>query len=109
MPAVIDQVRTALDDLASALVSGRPDAVLAAEAPLAAAASALNAADPRVLAADPATRQALLDVRLSMARCQLLGRSAADLHRVISPQAAYGPAGKRPAMSTRTSTVTSVT
>ncbi len=109
MSAAIEQIRIALDGLASALASGRPDAVLAAEAPLAAAVSALRALDPRALATDPATPQALLDVRLSMARCRALGRSAADLSAVMFPQAAYGPAGTRPAMSIRTSTVTSLT
>ena len=109
MPAAIEHVRIALDDLASALATGQPDAVLAAEAPLATAVSGLKSLDLAALATDPAAQKALLDVRLSLARCRSLGRASADLQRVMFPQAAYGPAGKRPAMPIRSSTVTSLT
>jgi hypothetical protein len=90
----LDRLTLALDELARSLESGRPDAVLAAEAPLAAAAGALSTADLDALAARPDVRAAVMNVRLAMQRCQTLGANAADIAAAIIP-AGYGATGQR--------------
>jgi len=105
----IHQLNAALERLASALESGKPDAVLDAEAPLATAIGLLSNLDRISLARDPRTPAALLDLRLSVARCRAMGRAAADLSGVLLGQTSYGPAGARPALPGRASTVASRT
>jgi len=90
-------VAAALDALADALASGRPDRVLAAELPLARAVGALTAA--RLQPGDDRreVRDERLAVRLALARCEHLGRASAALERLFRPQPPYGPASHRPA------------
>src|SRR6185503_14184652 len=94
-PDAVARMRTALDELAAALESGEPDAVLAAEAPLATAVGAFSTIDRQALANDPRIGSALLEMRLTIARCRSLGRSAADLGAAMLPQTAYGLPGSR--------------
>lgn len=91
---VLDRLTLALDALARGLESGRPDAVLAAEAPLAAAVGALSTADLASLAARPDVRAAVMNVRLAVQRCQTLGDNAADIAAALIP-AGYGATGQR--------------
>ena len=108
-PSAIRQLQTALDQLASALESGRPEAVLAAELPLASAVGDLSTVDKHVLASDPDAPVALLELRLSVARCRAMGRASADLGALLFGHAAYSPTGARPVLPGRASTVASLT
>jgi hypothetical protein len=90
----LDRLTLALDGLARGLESGRPDAVLAAEAPLASAVGAFSRADLESLAARPDVRAAVMNVRLAMRRCQTLGANAADIATALIP-ADYGATGQR--------------
>jgi hypothetical protein len=102
-PDALDRLTLALDGLARGLERGTPDAVLAAEEPLADATAALRAADLTQLARRPDIRFAMLQVRLAMSRCRTLGATAQDLAAVISP-GDYGPSGlqRRPRAVART-------
>ena len=64
----LDRLTAALDGLAVSLESGRPDSVLAAEAPVATAVHALTTGDLHELARMPDVRAAVMNVRLAMAR-----------------------------------------
>src|SRR5262245_1407531 len=108
-PDAIENLRTALNALADALAAGRPDDVLAAEAPLAEATADFMKTDFRQFAHDPIVRAALMDARLAMARCVALGRSAAELAAVVLPFSAYGRAGGRVATPSRPQSVASTT
>lgn len=90
----LTRLTLALDGLASAMETGQPDAVLAAEAPLATAVSALRQADLRALAATPDARNTVLAVRLAVARCRTLGHASGMLAAVVGGQG-YGPSGQR--------------
>jgi hypothetical protein len=90
----LDRLTLALDGLARSLESGRPDVVLAAEAPLAAAVGAFSVADLGALASRADVRAAVMNVRLAMQRCQTLGDNAADIAAAIIP-AGYGATGQR--------------
>lgn len=90
----LDRLTVALDELAVSLESGRPDAVLAAEAPVATAVHALTATDLNALARRPDLRAAVMNVRLAMARCHALGAAAAAVAGVFVP-ADYGASGRR--------------
>ena len=105
----IQQLQAALDSLASALESGQPDAVLAAELPLAAAVGSFSGLDKASLARDPETPSALLDLRLAVARCRAMARAASDLGTVVHGHASYGRTGARPMRFGRSSTVASLT
>ena len=87
------RVQVALDDLADALASGRADAVLAAETPLAEATRQLAILTPS--SEDGVTRAALrrrvLDTRASLARCHRLGSSMSAVASALFPQPVYGP------------------
>ncbi|MEZ5316944.1 MAG: hypothetical protein R2752_06035 [Vicinamibacterales bacterium] len=84
----VDRVQQALDTLIRALESGRPQAVLDAEAPLAAAVGALGAGLPPP-GRDAAGRRRLEAIRLQVARCRALGAAAADLSAAMFPQMVY--------------------
>lgn len=105
---VLDRLTAALEGLALGLEAGSAEAVLAAEGPLAAAASALAAADLDRLSRRPDLRVAVMNVRLALKRCQTLGASAASLASVYAPSA-YGASGHqlslasvRPTLNART-------
>lgn len=113
MPTVSDvliRLTAALDNLARAMESGEPTAVLDAEAPLATAVSALRSVDLRTIRQHPNARAALLEVRLGVARCRTLGHASAQLLSVLTsgdPVAGgYGrsgrplSAGRRPVAAT---------
>ena len=87
---------TALRGLVNALLTGRADEVLAAEAPLQAATADLAAlrASGRVLDA-ARVRQAARAIRIAVLECQALGHSADALRRILIPDAAYPGAGPR--------------
>jgi hypothetical protein len=108
-PDAIQQLQAALDTLASALESGQPDAVLAAELPLAAAAGAFSGLDKANLARNPQAPSALLDLRLAVARCRAMARAASDLGTVVQGHAAYSRSGARPMRLARSFTVASLT
>jgi hypothetical protein len=107
-PEVLHRVNSALDGLASALESGDPDAVLAAEVPLATAVTAL-ASLPAMIGAtsSPELALALLNTRLAVSRCLALGRSSSDLLAVVTSTPGYGPAGRVHRRAERSSTVES--
>jgi hypothetical protein len=108
-PDVLVRIGAALDALADALAAGDAAAVLAAEAPIAAAVAELSAwrpdGDER---SSPDVRRSLEAVRGSLARCQALGRSAADFSRAVLPGAAYDRAGRRPLAAAAAHRLTSV-
>jgi hypothetical protein len=89
-------VRAALDNLGNALVSGRADAVLAAEAPLADAVGALTAADRASIGPDDRARLRadMLETRLALSRCIHLGDAATQLVRSAFPDVVYGRSGQ---------------
>jgi hypothetical protein len=108
-PDVLVRIGAALDALADALVAGDAAAVLAAEAPIAAAVAEVSAWRPVAgerSSADVA--RALQAVRASLARCQALGRSATDFSRAVLPGAAYDRAGRRPLATAAPHRLTSV-
>ena len=87
-----------LDGLSSELVSGQPDAVLSAEAPLAAALAAVAAAMHESSPADRVSTRALVrEARIALLRCRALGRSAEQLARVLLPEPSYASGAMRPA------------
>jgi hypothetical protein len=90
---VLDRLTVALDGLSLSLQSGQPDAVLAAEAPLAAAVSALIISDLAALAARPDARVAIMNVRLAMDRCRTLGAASAAVAAALAPTD-YGARGR---------------
>jgi hypothetical protein len=108
-PDAIENLRTALNALADALAAGRPDDVLAAEAPLAVATADFAKTDFRQFAHDPVVRAALMEARLALARCVALGKSAAELAAVMLPFSGYGPAGVRVAARPRAASMASTT
>jgi hypothetical protein len=105
----IDRVREALDELASALASGEPANVLAAEEPLGSAVSALaQAAPPANDVERAAVPRALHTVKTALKRCETLGRTADDFVRAVFPDPAYGRRGLQ-LVSSRASHFTSRT
>jgi hypothetical protein len=104
----MDQVTDALGALSSALATGRADAVMAAEAPVAAATAAFAAA-ARAARARPALDQIavarrLTAVRALVDRCRLLGIVPVRLSSAMfAGTSTYGPTGAmsahRPALS----------
>jgi hypothetical protein len=105
---LLDRLTVALDGLAASLETGQPDAVLAAEAPVASAVHALSTTDLHDLSRRPDLRAAVLNARLAMARCCMLGASAAAVTQAIVP-ADYGATGRRRQLSLPASTVTTRT
>jgi flagellar hook-associated protein 3 FlgL len=101
-PGAIHQLHVALERLSAALESGKLGAVLDAEAPLANALGLLSNLDEATLARDPRTPAALLDLRLSVARCvsRLQGRPGAD-ERGVDAATARLPAMRLAADSRR--------
>src|SRR5262245_21656376 len=92
----IEKVHTALRGLERALESGQPDAVLAAEQPLAEATSALGAIE-RAAVTDPiGLRARLLEARLALQRCRALGEASGDLLETVYPtRSNYDREGQR--------------
>lgn len=91
---------SSLDALSEALASGQPDAVLSAEAPLAAALARVAAAMQESSPVDRARVRALVrDARIALLRCRALGQSAEQLARVLLAEPAYGPGALRQASS----------
>jgi hypothetical protein len=90
----IGRLHATLETLAGALESGEAGQVLDAEAPLAEAVHQLSALAQRGALDPAALRHGLIAIRVSMLRCQALGRSAGDLADVMS-QAGYGSSGAR--------------
>jgi hypothetical protein len=105
VPEALAALDHALTNLMTALESGRPDAVLAAEEPLAVAVRELVAAGPAGV--DRAeVRARLRDVRMTLARVQLLGAASASFIQAVVPNASYGAQGRlvsetRPAIASR--------
>ena len=94
-PDVLPQLNAALDGLSLALQSGDPDAVLAAELPLAAAVHALAQLDRSSIVPSPALAVTLLETRRAVERCVRLGQTSADLLSILTNQVTYGPEGRR--------------
>ena len=93
-PDALHRLTAALDALASALESGEPGRVLEAEAPLAAAMSAIAGLDLRGAPDRLRVRRSVDEARRMLARCQALGASIDSLVDVMFPApAAYGPQG----------------
>ena len=94
IPDALAALEVALADLAAALTTGRPEAVLAAEGPLASAVQALVVA-PRDPDLDPdRIRAAVRAARIALITCQLLGRASGALEQVVVPQPAYTASGQ---------------
>lgn len=93
----VEQLSDALNGLASALESGEPDAVLAAEAPferavqsLASAVRARDARGPEAAKLGPSVAA----IRARLAACHRLGETASGLMTAMfTPQTAYGRKG----------------
>ena len=94
----LDRVQDALTGLAEALETGKPDEVLAAERPLAAAASELSSVGRAAVRDAVHLRARLLEARLSLDRCRAMGQASADLISTMfpAPSRSYGPGGTRP-------------
>jgi hypothetical protein len=88
----LTDLQAALDALIAALVSGEPDAVLAAEPPLSMAVSRLDALKPDELLALPDMRTRLHDILFTIARGRRLGAASAELLARFAPPA-YGRSG----------------
>lgn len=91
---VLGRLHATLENLAASLESGESGRVLDAEAPLAEAVHQLTAL-AHCGPIDPANlRSRLIAIRVSLLRCQTLGRCAGDFADAIS-QAGYGSSGAR--------------
>ena len=89
----VGRLHATLENLAAALEAGRPEGVLDAEPSLAEAVHRLTGlTHPGRL--DQASLASLIAVRVSIERCQSLGRCAGDFADAISP-AGYGSSGSR--------------
>lgn len=89
----VTRLQAALDSLAAALAAGEPDAVLAAEEPVAAAVSSLTAFRRRDADRAPGLAEALARVRAAMQRCEALGESAAQLSLAVFGTSTYDRRG----------------
>lgn len=108
-PDPLTVLTDALHGFARALETGRADAVLAAEEELAAAVSALRAADLTLLSRQPNTRARIEDARHKLMQCQAMGAASAGLMAAMAVPA-YGRRGSArsvplPAMPTLASRV----
>jgi len=99
----LTRVHAALEGLADALASGRHEAVIAAETPLAEAARrlALLTTQTATVVNKAELRRQVLETRAAMARCERLGASLASVAAQLFPQPVYGP-GPRVGRVTRT-------
>ena len=95
VPDVFIALIDALDGFAAALESGRADQVLAAEEPLALAATRLRGADRTALATHPDLGRQIEHIHHRLARCRALGTTPGDLLALMAP-ATYGPRGLQP-------------
>ncbi len=87
---------SSLDALSEALASGQPDAVLSAEAPIAAALASVASAMHESSAVDRARVRALVrEARIALLRCRALGQSAEQLAHALLAEPAYGPGAHR--------------
>ncbi len=87
---VVERLRLALDELATALASGDPAAVLACELPLADALRATRSAMRHVAETDAGdVRRLVAEARASIDRCRLLG----DTIVVLATATANAPNG----------------
>jgi hypothetical protein len=107
-PDALTRLTVALEGLASALESGDPDQVLAAEAPLGTAVSALRGVELGSLARRDDARAAILQARLALARCRTLGHAAGRLTAIVTANG-YGPSGHHTSQPVPASTVTTRT
>src|SRR4051794_1293085 len=94
IPDAVDRLQAALDTLARALASGRSDEVLAAEGPIAAAASELAGLSRVEVADRPRLRQALAVASLTLARCRVMGQCADELAASLAEPSVYGRSGQ---------------
>jgi hypothetical protein len=92
-PDSLTHLRLALDALADALLTGRPDDVLAVEATLGHAVAAFQRDDSLRVAPAGELRRSLFDLQLRLRRCERLGRALTDLTPPASA-AGYGPSGR---------------
>lgn len=92
-PDVLTRLTLALEGLAAALESGNADAVLAAEAPLGTAVSALKLVPPAEVIGHADARTRILNTRLALARCRTLGHAASRLTAIVT-STGYGPSGR---------------
>jgi len=89
----VENVHTALTGLAKALETGDPEQVLAAEQPLAEAATALTGFDRATLTDAVNLRARLLAARLALERCRALGEASAELLDALYPNSGYERSG----------------
>lgn len=95
IPDLLTELQTALERLTLALTTGRPDAVLAAEGPVADALQKLKSIDPRLLTEsrnEIAPR--VLAVRQAIGSARRLGAASARIQAAMLP-APYSD-GRRP-------------
>jgi hypothetical protein len=94
-PDALTAVAIALERLSAAMATGRFDAVLAAEEPLAEALRRLMSCP----APGGADRALVIDgvrgVRTALLKCQLLGRASASLAQAMAPHSPYTVRGHR--------------
>jgi hypothetical protein len=104
----LDRLNHALDVLARGLESGSEEAVLSAEGPLAAALGDLAGTDLDQIARRPDLRAAVMNVRLALERCRVLGESAASIAAAFA-QPGYDAHGQHLTSVPRPSTVVTIT
>jgi len=93
----------ALEDLSAAMATGRPDAVLAAEEPLADAVRQLLRACTSLPVEDRALAAASVrSVRVALLKCRALGRTSAALVQAASQFAPYTASGQPSQLAVRT-------
>lgn len=105
-PDALTVLLEALDGFASALETGRAEAVLAAEELLAAAVSGLRTTDLAPISRNPLTRGRIDEAHGKLARCRAMGAAASGLVAVMSSPA-YGPAGRQPGVGSPVATMAS--
>jgi hypothetical protein len=92
-PDSLPLVTAALDRLSAALVTGRPDAVLAAEESLGAAVRQLSARRP-IAGEDPrALVEHVRAIRVAVGLCECLGRASAALMQATIQSGPYAANG----------------
>ena len=99
LPDTLHRLDDVLGDLVRALESGRAEAVLAVEAPLAAAVAELTSIDPETLPIDADARRQLAPVvdalRAHLVSAVRMGHSSAALLATVVGGEAYGPTGRQ--------------
>ena len=101
-PDALISLELALNNLAAALVTGRSEAVLAAEGPLRLAVDHLvqmRMSGVPMTGSATDIRARIKAIRIATLKCRALGAASETLCRLVMPDAAYSGRGPRPAVT----------